>query len=112
MGGKKDKIIITQLILCIFLFFLFPLQRNYKIHVFVQCTHIMANFFRSVILGLELLIEQPLKALYTSCCGTLLCTSPSSSVLSPRVTAAEWIWSSMSECSVCRGMAVWLQMWS
>lgn len=67
MRGRKEHISITQNICEAFLSS-FSLPKNGEFHVFIQCSHLIANFWQFVILGLKL-IEQLLKGVCNSCCG-------------------------------------------
>lgn len=87
MGRRTEEIIIVQNLFQAFRS-VFPLQRNSKIHIFIQCLHLIATFFQSVLLALKLLIEQFLQAVCNSCCGNSLCTSAGNAALCPYVTTA------------------------
>lgn len=78
-GREKKNNYNTEFILS--LHFLFSLQRNCKIHIFIQHPRLIANFCQSVILGLKLLIEQLVKAVCNSCCGNSLHTSAGDAAL-------------------------------
>lgn len=111
-GRRKGRNNYSAEFISSFSFCIFPLQRNSKIHIFIQCLHLISTFFQSVVLGLKLLIEQFLQAVCNSCCGNSLCTSAGIAALFPYVTTAAWIWNSVFAHIVCRWMAGWLEMCS